>query len=611
MKKFLLSLATIATAFVSASAFSVQGGDKFELVTNVTDLTDDGTYILAYETNVMGALSGKYFSRVANGITLAGNTATITDNAANSILAFKIVTGTVAGTYSFNIGTESQPSYIANTSSSNNNMATNATLAAKCDAKISISAEGVATISFPTPNGNSTSDKNQFQYNSNSNQERFSNYQGATQKNCSIYKYVVDQSGLPSPQLTFPESSYTVELGGTFDSPKATSKSDGAITYTSSETSVADVDATSGVVTIKAAGTTIITAKIAETASYAAGSTAYTLNVTPAGILSVSEALALIEGGFNGEATVKGYITKIDEISTSYGNATYWIADNKNDAQGSWLEVFRGYSLNGEKFTKEDEIAIGGEVTVQGTILNYNGTYEFTTGSKILSYTAPEEGGGEEPNYKTAVFNFSDPTTLSPSVTPAEAGTQGGSGNGVDVDGMLFTAGDVTLRVGEKVGSTAARIFTSAAASSYGAIDFRMYTGELITIGVDEKEYHIISIEFTKAGGNFDMTPSSGTLNKNGNNATWDPTSTSEEEVMTLSDENISNVDFIAEKTTRISTVTVKYEEGAGILTGIEQISSDLEAAPVYYNLQGVRVANPEKGIYIVVKGSKSSKVLF
>lgn len=34
------------------------------------------------------------------------------------------------------------------------------------------------------------------------------------------------------------------------------------------------------------------------------------------------------------------------------------------------------------------------------------------------------------------------------------------------------------------------------------------------------------------------------------------------------------------------------------------------EDAPVYFNLQGVRVANPDKGIYIVKKGAKTSKVI-
>lgn len=35
---------------------------------------------------------------------------------------------------------------------------------------------------------------------------------------------------------------------------------------------------------------------------------------------------------------------------------------------------------------------------------------------------------------------------------------------------------------------------------------------------------------------------------------------------------------------------------------------NDSDAAPVYYNLQGVRVANPENGLYIVVRGSKVTK---
>lgn len=39
-------------------------------------------------------------------------------------------------------------------------------------------------------------------------------------------------------------------------------------------------------------------------------------------------------------------------------------------------------------------------------------------------------------------------------------------------------------------------------------------------------------------------------------------------------------------------------------------IAADDEVAPVYYNLQGVRVANPANGLYIKVAGEKASKVL-
>ena len=44
-------------------------------------------------------------------------------------------------------------------------------------------------------------------------------------------------------------------------------------------------------------------------------------------------------------------------------------------------------------------------------------------------------------------------------------------------------------------------------------------------------------------------------------------------------------------------------------LTGIADVAVDNEdAAPVYYNLQGVEVANPENGIYVVRRGSKVTK---
>lgn len=45
--------------------------------------------------------------------------------------------------------------------------------------------------------------------------------------------------------------------------------------------------------------------------------------------------------------------------------------------------------------------------------------------------------------------------------------------------------------------------------------------------------------------------------------------------------------------------------------TGVDEIVSDEEAAPVYFNLQGQRVDNPEKGIYIMVRGTKATKVIY
>ncbi|MDE7402294.1 MAG: hypothetical protein K2M87_02650 [Muribaculaceae bacterium] len=43
----------------------------------------------------------------------------------------------------------------------------------------------------------------------------------------------------------------------------------------------------------------------------------------------------------------------------------------------------------------------------------------------------------------------------------------------------------------------------------------------------------------------------------------------------------------------------------------VSEVEDATNAAPVYFNLQGVRVANPVSGLYIVVEGNKSRKVVF
>ena len=105
----------------------------------------------------------------------------------------------------------------------------------------------------------------------------------------------------------------------------------------------------------------------------------------PTGVISVAEALSLIAANYSGTAQVKGIISKIDDIDTgSYGNATYYIVDKAGDANA--LEIYRGYWFNGDKFTSSTQLEVGAEVIVEGKLVNYNGTYEMTTGSKIISY---------------------------------------------------------------------------------------------------------------------------------------------------------------------------------------------------------------------------------
>ena len=122
-----------------------------------------------------------------------------------------------------------------------------------------------------------------------------------------------------------------------------------------------------------------------------------------------SEAIALIQAGkqSGSPVIVKGIVCKIDEISVSYGNATYYISDDgtfsgtyneDGSGDGNWLEVYRGYWLNGEKFTKGDEIAIGDEVTIKAVLISYKGipetnqnTAEVVSIKKSLISATPSE----------------------------------------------------------------------------------------------------------------------------------------------------------------------------------------------------------------------------
>ena len=79
---------------------------------------------------------------------------------------------------------------------------------------------------------------------------------------------------------------------------------------------------------------------------------------------------------------VKGIISSISEVSTSYGNATYKIKDEGVENE---VLVYRGKYLGGAKFTSASQIGVGDEVVVKGKVKNYNGTPQFNSGNSIVS----------------------------------------------------------------------------------------------------------------------------------------------------------------------------------------------------------------------------------
>ncbi len=160
------------------------------------------------------------------------------------------------------------------------------------------------------------------------------------------------------------------------------------------------------------------------------------------------------------EFYIKGIISNVKEVSTQFGNATYHISDDGTTA--GQLEVFRGYYINGEKFTSEDLIKVGDEVVILGKLINYKGnTPEVNQGNKLISingktgddikmFTVSTDAINVSADAESATFKVNGNVEWTASVTEGDFVTilSGDKGNG---------AGDVVLQLTKNESTEAAR----------------------------------------------------------------------------------------------------------------------------------------------------------
>ena len=96
---------------------------------------------------------------------------------------------------------------------------------------------------------------------------------------------------------------------------------------------------------------------------------------------------------------VKGIISSDLVVNLQYGNATFNISDDGR-ATGEF-NIFRALYLGNVKFTSEDQIKIGDEVVLVGTLVNYKGTAPELKDCHIVQLNGDqggEEGGDEGGN---------------------------------------------------------------------------------------------------------------------------------------------------------------------------------------------------------------------
>lgn len=136
--------------------------------------------------------------------------------------------------------------------------------------------------------------------------------------------------------------------------------------------------------------------------------------ITPQGDGSVSNPynVAALDSLFENDAIptekiyARGIVSQIDNIDTSYGNATYFISDDGKTTKQ--FEIYRGYGLGGEKFKTGEEFQVGDTLVVYGQVVLYGSTREFTTGSSIYSINAGQDVPPTPVGVKTLPYQSSN-----------------------------------------------------------------------------------------------------------------------------------------------------------------------------------------------------------
>ena len=148
------------------------------------------------------------------------------------------------------------------------------------------------------------------------------------------------QEARENANLSFSDENVKARLGKSFTAPTLTNENGAPVVYSSSETTVAEVNAETGAVTLKAAGTTTITAAVPEGNASYYGQASYTLTVEELATVNTfpfSETFANTFGKFlvEDKSLAEG-LSYVWSKNGSYVKATAY-ANSTNFAAESWL----------------------------------------------------------------------------------------------------------------------------------------------------------------------------------------------------------------------------------------------------------------------------------
>ena len=166
------------------------------------------------------------------------------------------------------------------------------------------------------------------------------------------------------------------------------------VTWRSSDSDIATIDPSTGAVTLVATGEVTFTATYAGNSDYSEATgtkTVTVINSKQPGTLGkpykVAEAIDAIDNDRNvTDVYVTGIVSQVDEYNSSYHSITYWISED-GTTTSSQFEVYSGKGIGGANFSSIDDIQVGDQVVVKGSIKKYNDVYEFNYNNQLVSLT--------------------------------------------------------------------------------------------------------------------------------------------------------------------------------------------------------------------------------
>lgn len=388
--------------------------------------------------------------------------------------------------------------------------------------------------------------------------------------------------------LEYKTTEFTVEVGEEFTAPELVNPNNLAVTYDSSDKTVATVDA-EGKVTVLAVGTTTITATSAETETYKKGEASYTLTVTPANVVynadfTVDEVFTFEQSGsypwswdktygLKGSAYVSGKANATDVVAAS---AVIDLTNRVAPIEFTINHALNQYKLNNvlidvaevgeyakivarvEGETEWTEIAVPEVTEFSWTYFNQTINLDQFSGKKIqigFRYISTAEIAG--------TWEIKTVTLTAPKGTPAP----------VAPAAPVVTMGEKTVTVTVEEGCTA--YYKFVVVNDQPAIE---------TFALEADTWYPVennTIDLTKLP----------------------MTSGNEKLQLTVKAVNADNVES--------EVYTTEPFANPGGTTGIADIELGEEAPAEYYNLQGVRMEGElTPGLYIRRQGNKATKVI-